>query len=297
MNFLGIAISLIFLLSVLALLLYFGFARHQTGASTEQPWAMWSALATIMLAFLTFLTLAYTVYTTSKANERSERLFEVSQKQLKMSERLFAGQNTPLIDVTPLSVGVKNNFTITKFSIANYRGFTARNIGIDLRYGDDKTGAAWISEWLKAQDDKQTREAGQKAVREGVLYPSAPRTWIPELKSGDTVRADSNGQPLSITGSFSLQSICPSAVSRDGFPSKSHPVHIRVTWQNELGHTFDEVHRYALVCTLDRDADRRAGLAMLSRLFLRALYREKTLSPPSRANKKHDTNKEPETRC
>ena len=45
------------------------------------------------------------------------------------------------------------------------------------------------------------------------------------------------------------------------FPGTRHPVQVRVWWENESGHTFDEVHQYLLVCTLDRDEKERLGYA------------------------------------
>lgn len=244
MTFLGVAIILICLLSILALVLYFNLSGHEHRPTTEHLWIMVSAIATAVLALLTFVTLLFTMDSTNKASRRSEALFR--------------GQNTPLIDVTPTSVSCANNSTTTTFSVANYSGFVARNVAIDLRYGDNKGKAAWIAEWLKAHNDKQGREPQHKTIGEGVFYQSSPTVWIPQLEPGETISKNLRGEPLFIRGSFALQTVCPQPVlppPENDPPSKSHPVHIRVTWQNEFGHTFDEVHQYALVCTLDRDAD------------------------------------------
>jgi hypothetical protein len=116
MTFLGVAIILICLLSILALVLFSTLVGTNID-HYEHLWIMVSAIATAVLALLTFVTLLFTMDSTNKASRRSEALFR--------------GQNTPLIDVTPTSVSCANNSTTTTFSVANYSGFVARNVAID----------------------------------------------------------------------------------------------------------------------------------------------------------------------
>jgi hypothetical protein len=69
----------------------------------------------------------------------------------------------------------------------------------------------------------------------------------------------SKDRPPFLRGSFNLQEACPKA---DGGPASTrNPIQVRVWWQNKQGHTFDEVHQYTLVCTLDRDEKDRLGYA------------------------------------
>jgi hypothetical protein len=135
------------------------------------------------------------------------------------NERLFKGQNTPLIDVTPVAIGLNEGFTTTIFSVTNYSGFPAYHIGIDVKYAD-----AWIVEWLKAQKNIQN---GETSIQQKKPYVLAPAPLLDELRPGET----SSKYPP-ITGQFDLQKeVCPTAngVTASG----RHPVQVRVSWQNE----------------------------------------------------------------
>lgn len=157
--------------------------------------------------------------------------------------KLFIGQNKPLIDVTPISItpGISEvskkeaNMATTLFSVANYSGFVAYNIVIDIKYGKKNN---WISEWLKAEDDNKKEKKGVVINKIFISTPKAPtpESFIPELKPGD------KGASKHI-GSFDLEGTVCSA-GYDGYP-----VFVRVTWENKKGHVFDEIHKYTLLCT------------------------------------------------
>ncbi len=169
------------------------------------------------------------------------------------ARKIFIGQNTPLIDVTPVALSTEGKFTTIYFSIANYSGFTAYDIAIDL-----KLAQAWIMEWIKAHNEKGGKPSDEKLIQQKTVYPLVPGSspgqgaYWPKLESGETAGKD---RVLGVRGELGLQGICPELGK--GEPSSSHPVRVRVTWKNDRGHVFDEVHQYSLICTLDQDKDEK----------------------------------------
>jgi hypothetical protein len=194
------------------------------GSQGYTPTTIIIALANVILVCVT----ACSLWFAGKANARAERL--------------YVGQNRPLIDVTPIGISqnVAGTHATTIFSIVNYSGFKAYNIGIDLKYGDN----SWILEWIKARDEKTAKGNGEGVVRER-WYLSSSNTIIREIDPGETKESDEEGKNIVITGSLNLESdVC--AKGNSGLP-----VLVRVTWQNLNHHVFDEVHQYRLICTKD----------------------------------------------
>jgi hypothetical protein len=180
------------------------------------------AFGNILLICITIGSLHYTRKTNTRA---------VSQ---------FVGQIRPLIDVTPIAIIQDPNLThaMTAFSIVNYSGFKACNIGIDLEYGEK----SWIQEWLKAKE-----EESMKGAADGVVpakdYLSRSKILIPYLEPGETRKRDSSGNVIAIQGSLKLEEqVCTKE-------SEGIPVRVRTTWENINGHVFDAIHEYRLICT------------------------------------------------
>jgi len=207
--------------------------------------SLWEEITEDHMAFLTacivMANLVF-VYYNRRANERLEKL--------------FIGQNKPLIDVTPIGISQENKtHSKTSFSVVNYSGFPAYNIAVDFRYGKSK---AWISEWLKARNEKD-KKGEKKGVVIGHFYPSTPEIRIPKLESGETAVLipklesgktevnDFEGLPPFVIGALDLEEeVC--SKGKDG-----HTIWVRVTWQNEKKHIFDEIHQYKLIGTKDTD--------------------------------------------
>jgi hypothetical protein len=225
MTSLGLVIIAISILSVIALTLFFFPSLQFTLNISDRSWTRATTIAQIVIAVFAFLAFIYTYF----ANERSEKL--------------FVGANIPLIDVTPIGVGQTPGdkgtyFTTTFFEIANYSGFKAFNIGIDLKYGDKP----WILEWMKADTERAGKNHGQKII-DGRAYMSAPPILLKELGSGDSKKEKITLEPLSVSGMLDLKKeVC----DRD---THDLPVWVRITWQNKKKHVFDEIHRYKLICT------------------------------------------------
>lgn len=153
------------------------------------------------------------------------------------AERLFVGENRPLIDVTPVAISQQEfsqvRQVLTLFSIANYSGFTAYEIGIDLKYGEKND---WILEWRKAKNDKSG------VILKKIFNPS-PMVLIHKLKPGETKTLDDEEGPIGITGNLKLEDdVCAKG-------KKGLTVQIRITWKNKNEHIFDAVHQYKLICT------------------------------------------------
>lgn len=190
------------------------------------------ALANIVLVVITALSLLYA----RRANSRAEKL--------------FVGENRPLVDVTPIAIRQKASGThaTTVFSIVNYSGFPAYEIGIDLKYGAN----SWILEWLKARGEKLKKGAAEGVVPEK-FYSSPPTAHVSELGPGETAERDKSGYQIEITGSLNLEDdVC--AKGDEGMP-----VWVRVTWQNASRHVFDSVYEYRLICTKDTEIRDQAG--------------------------------------
>lgn len=177
--------------------------------------------ANILLVIATFASVLYLYFSNARA------------------ERLFVALNQPVIDVTPIAIAQSSSKThaITYFSVVNYSGFQALNIGVDVLYSK-----SWIGEWLKARDDgKHNSTPGIAPER---LYATTPNVLIDSLSPGDSTDTDKSGGKLKISGSLSFDEVC--ANEEQGWP-----ILVRVTWQNEQHHTFDEIHKYRLICTKD----------------------------------------------
>jgi hypothetical protein len=226
MTSLGIVIIVICILSIIALTLFFFPSLQFTLVISDKSWTRATTIAQILIVVIAFLAFIYTYF----ANERSEKL--------------FTGANVPLIDVTPIGVaqapGDKGTyFTTTFFDIANYSGFEALNIGIDLKYGE----RPWIAEWMKADAERNKKKPGQKII-DGKLYASAPPIFLKELGPGDSVKEKIKLEQRGVTGMFDLEKdVCSQGTN-------GLPISVRVTWQNKKEHVFDEVHRYRLICTI-----------------------------------------------
>jgi hypothetical protein len=188
------------------------------------------------IAYLTLLVVianVFLAYSSHRANTRAE-------KANKRAEKLFVGQNKPLIDVTPIGIytGIAKNgnkMCATLYSILNYSGFDANNISVDIAY----EGNVYISEWLRAKKDseRKKKEGVDPNVILNYLYPSRPDVQIPELKSGEVK------EYRGASGSLDLDKRVVD-MGKKGFP-----VLIRVTWENDIGHVFDEIRKYKLLCT------------------------------------------------
>ena len=196
------------------------------GLRNSDKFTLIIALSNIVLVGITLFSLAYA----RKSNYRAE-ITHISE-------------NCPLIDVSPISVMQDYDIKQVKtfFSIANYSGFSAYRIGIDLKYGNN----SWILEWRKAR--KERDEKGNKSsVIGNKEYFTTPDIRIDKLKPGETINRDSTGSELCIVGSLNLErDVC--SKGNDGLP-----VWVRVSWQNSNRHTFDEVRKYRLICTIDSD--------------------------------------------
>ncbi len=163
MAFLGVAIFLTCFFAIAALFLYHKSSSTALDAAIKET--SWVSLATM---FVALCALVFTYF----ANARTEKL--------------FTGQNIPSIDISPISIvqlqdEKKSYFAATKFSVANYSGFKAFNIGVDLKYVE----IAWIREWLKAAADKPTEKKTQMIMNKE--YMLSPRIIIKELESGKTI--------------------------------------------------------------------------------------------------------------
>jgi len=161
------------------------------------------------------------------------------QKSNLRAEKLFEGQNKPLIDITPITLTQIKGGThvVIKFSIFNYSGFNALNVGFDVKYGKN----VWIGEWLKASNHSG-------GVRLEEPYNSFPKTTtIPILESGQTKIISGES-----SGSLNLENdVCK---ANNG----EIPIQIRVRWENENHHVFDEIHEYKLICTKVEKNDGRS---------------------------------------
>jgi len=183
-----------------------------------------------------------TVQDNRKLIESNNKMLDLTSQANERSEKLFVGQNKPIIDVTPIGIvqtelidEKKTKMCTTLFSVVNYSGFDAKNISVDIAY----EGNVYISEWLRAKKDsgiKKIKGLDQNLVS-GHLYPSRPDVQIKELKAGQVK------EHRGINGSLNLDKRVV------GKGKIGLPVHIRVTWENDKGHVFDEIHKYKLLCT------------------------------------------------
>ena len=159
-------------------------------------------------------------------------------KTNKRAEKLFIGDNRPLIDVSPIGIrqSSKNNQVTTLFSISNYSGFAAYKVGIDLKYG-----STWILEWRKAENDRISK-GNVIGIEKDKAYITSPPMRIKKLNPGETYPPKDSNETYGIIGALGLDNVCDSG-------KLGLKVQVRVTWQNKQNHIFDSVHQYMLICT------------------------------------------------
>ncbi len=180
------------------------------------------AFANICLVAITLLAFFQTRKSVDLARSSNER-----------AEKVYVGQNKPLIDITPIALGQSSAGThvAIELSVSNYSGFKAFNIGFDVRYGEQ----GWHGEWIKASEQPG-------GVKRGYRYDPLPKIIIPILKSGATIKAKPDS-PIFSSGVLNLENdVC---ICKNG----EIIVQIRVRWENKNHHVFDEVHEYKLICT------------------------------------------------
>ena len=156
------------------------------------------------------------------------------------NKKLFPAQNKPLIDFNPFAIVFMKNekgneYATTNFSVINYSGFTAYDIGIDLQYGNGD----WIASWSLADEDnkeklKEIRGEKKTTQDEREVYFSYPISLI-ELKPKKRKKSH-------ITGALNSEKVCSEG-------KRGLPVKVRAIWYNEIGYMFEEIKHYRLVCT------------------------------------------------
>jgi hypothetical protein len=137
------------------------------------------------------------------------------------------GQAKPLIDVVPFGVVQtelkdenKTKMCVTLLSFINYSGFTAKNIAIDIKYGDN----VWVSEWVQANIDSNRKKKAGDGKAEGVdpdvglnlVYFSRREIAMTELKPGQTKKSDLEQSPLYASGQLDLK--VNVVGKKEGFP-------------------------------------------------------------------------------
>jgi|SRR5215467_2285071 len=189
---------------------------------------------TILLVIANFVLALVTFWSVDVARKG----VNLAEQANKRSEQLFIAEDRPLIDVTPIGVvqSPDGRQTLTALSVANYSGFKAYDIGIDLKYGE----YGWIGEWVKADSDRQ-KKGNAIGIERSKPYLSPPKPQLPELDPGKT-EYDQTGARFGLQGDLNLEELVCGA--KEGLP-----VLIRVTWRNEKQHIFDEIYRYRLVCS------------------------------------------------
>jgi hypothetical protein len=177
-------------------------------------------IATMVIAMANLVLIYYTVQSNTRAAQA------------------FVAENRPLLDITPIAIA--QNFdgihASTEISISNFSGFSAHEVGVDLKYGEN----SWINEWIKADEDAKKKRNDSDVVK-SVWYQSTPQPIIKKLEPGETQTTKKLG--LFMSGSLNLEEVV--AKGKEGLT-----VSIRVTWQNEKGHVFDAVHDYRLIGTV-----------------------------------------------
>ena len=138
---------------------------------------------------------------------------------------------------------------LTKLSLVNYSGFKAYNVIIDASYFKNN----WITEWSKANNDQLSEKPGVVIEKEFSSVPKSPKsnvlyvllknnikliitreTYIKKLDIGEKGKAIHIGE-LDLEGQV-------------GTKPDGHQICFRITWKNEDGHVFDEIHQYNLLC-------------------------------------------------
>jgi len=227
-------------LLLIAIGVYYQFPELQNASNIVIAFAN---IALVLVTLSSFKLSRESLDRANEANEITSKALQLAQEENERARRLYTSQKKPLLDITPIAItqNKAGTHSVTKLSVNNYSGFDAKNVRVDLRYGD----YSWIGEWLKAAEDSKGKNQNQNIINEK-WYQSAPNLFIGDIKSHETkvVPDEPQIKGALFVGSLNIENeICASG------KNNSIPVHVRVSWENENGHVFDEVHKYDLVCT------------------------------------------------
>jgi hypothetical protein len=204
---------------------------------------------------------------------------EISQVE-QPKQPIFAAI-VPQLQVTPIDIEERLDSTILKFHILNYSNFVAKNISVDIKFGDSlwwkkdlwkASSQDTHNKLLKEKDGplmaetlSQTNEEELKERHNNYLN----RPILKELKPGVKIKAgtmDVNKdwalkQKVFFTASGKTTLIKPEEnpdlqesqgwkeqidKTESGKPIK---ILFRVIWENEIGKKFDQIFEYQLICT------------------------------------------------
>lgn len=197
------------LLLILIVVFLGGCLVHYALSGTKEETTI-LAIATVFIAVANIVLVVVhlvDVAQTRQSVKLTVKSLAYSRQANQRAERVFVAQNIPRIGTTPKAIGPnpKGPGVVTLFSIVNYSGFTAYNIGIDLRYGEER---GWIGEWLKANKNTKQQRKGLGEKDSGVnLYLSAPITVIERLDAGRTEERELNLEEeyRGMSGSLNLE--------------------------------------------------------------------------------------------
>lgn len=211
--------------------LYYNFPQIEKATTMIMVFANICLVAITLLAF----------FQTRESVESASKSLDLARLSNERAEKVFIGQNKPLIDITPIALGQspKGTHVTIELSVSNYSGFTAFNIGFDIKYGE----RGWHGEWIKASEQPG-------GVKMAYRYDPLPKAIVPILKSGETIKAKPDPSPVFSSGALNLEN----HVCKNG----EITVQIRVRWENKNHHIFDEVHEYKLICTNAGENDGRS---------------------------------------
>lgn len=164
---------------------------------------------------------------------------DISRKTNERAEMLFIEQIRPQISVIPNLITQNGTHPTTSIKVTNSSGFLAKNILVDVKYGDN----SWIGEWSIANAKAKLQKYIQNNAKEFILNVDnidITPNKIPLLKPGETEQKKFGGEL-----NLEMQ-VC--SKGQEGFP-----IYVRVTWQNEYFRPFNEIHEYQLICTINNN--------------------------------------------
>lgn len=193
----------------------------------------------------------------------------ISLNNLYHSRKIQKDKIVPKLQVKPIDIQERINITQMKIDILNYSEYVARNIFVDIKFGDH----SWKRELTKAEYKDTNRlivfDTDDKKLK-NILENFYNRPIWNELKPGRAIKlymADEKKEFLLKQKTYlsypdgTMTPISPTETSSyrrsQGWSEdlkktcSGQPIRIliRAIWENEIGKKFDRIVEYKLVCT------------------------------------------------
>ena len=199
----------------------------------------------LVSVILLAISVVFTTYYNKLSNERDKITFEQKKELYEWERKILKTKINPQIQFRPKYIidmpatenvnerlNANLSFRHILFTLVNYSAFDAKDIHVDLKYGN----RPYIAEWVSA--DNNNKNIKKRLNKKEISYSLfvLTRTSLPVLKAGE------ESEDLKIGGNIDL--------TTDVCKVGEIPVFIRLSWKSDNGYKYNRTYEYKLRCTM-----------------------------------------------